>query len=502
VSESESADVVVVGSGPTGAAYARTIADSWPTARILMLEAGPQVSTPPGSHVSNMADPALRRAAEIESQGPKRGISYDSITPAEWAERIAGRPDRAMLRRPGLFVVGQAGPDGFPAAHAASNVGGMGAHWFGGCPRPALSERVPFIESKVMDAAMDDAEVMLRSSGGQYSNSTTARLLERKLGDLFNAGRPSDRKVQPMPMALVRTAEGLVKTGTDVMLGSLLRAPLELFELRAESICRRIIIEDSRATGVLVFDARTGATYQVQADAVVVAADALHTPQLLHASGIQLTALGHYLNEHLQVGLIVELDDADADPAAEAGVTWVPCVDDSFPYSITISPAVPAMLPYPTPGADPTKPRIFVSLFAASDLQFENRVDFNDNELDWRGLPALLTHLRPSQDDLQRIERAKTIVARVADTLGRPLPGVTFMQPPYGSSLHYQGTTRMGESDDGASVCDRDSRVWGTRNLYVAGNGVIPTVTATNPTLTSVALAILGGRALAREHGA
>ena len=57
----------------------------------------------------------------------------------------------------------------------------------------------------------------------------------------------------------------------------------------------------------------------------------------------------------------------------------------------------------------------------------------------------------------------------------------------------------MGPVDDGNSVCDRHSRVWGTENLYVAGNGVIPTSTACNPTLTSVALAVIGARELAGQ---
>lgn len=65
---------------------------------------------------------------------------------------------------------------------------------------------------------------------------------------------------------------------------------------------------------------------------------------------------------------------------------------------------------------------------------------------------------------------------------------------PPGSSLHYEGTTRMGVRDDGESVCDSYCKVWGFENLFVGGNGVIPMATTSNPTLTSVAMAVRGSK--------
>ena len=53
---------------------------------------------------------------------------------------------------------------------------------------------------------------------------------------------------------------------------------------------------------------------------------------------------------------------------------------------------------------------------------------------------------------------------------------------------HQYGTTRMGDSPR-SSVVDRNCRVHGLANLYIAGSAVFPTTGYANPTLTIVALA-------------
>jgi choline dehydrogenase-like flavoprotein len=489
----QSTDVVIVGSGPTGSAYARIIRRDWPEARILMIEAGPQILPKVGAHLDNVLDPEERGALEVRAQGGDRTPRMP-ISKEEWEARRAGGFDASQLRRSGLFIANESDPaENLFAGFSAANVGGMGTKWSTGTPTPSQAERVPFIPADEMEAAIGIAEELLGTHKDPRAGDPVALKLRGRLGAVFNVGRTPDRFVQPMPLAATPEGDGPLRYhGTDVVLGPLVDEPSERFQILAETACRRVVYEGDRVTGVELAQPGGTDTWFVAAGAVVVACDALHSPQLLHASGIRPAALGRYLNDHYLVSQIAEMQ---TDTPMRA-MNWIPATNE-FPHSVTIAPASLNTMPI---SGDITGQPIGMGFFVASDISPDNRVLFDDNRLDWLGLPAISIQWRQSEGDQERLEAAKTKARGIAEIIGRPAPGFATIVLPVGSSLHYQGTIRMGESDDGTSVCDAQSKVWGFENLYVAGNGVIPTMTATNPTLYSVALATMGARQIARER--
>lgn len=252
-------------------------------------------------------------------------------------------------------------------------------------------------------------------------------------------------------------------------------------------------------------DRRTGDESDVLARFVVVAADALRTPQVLWASGIRPDALGRTLNDQSQVVFATRLrniDPADVPQVAASGtlseysgVSWVPFTDE-VPFHGQVMQLDAS--PVPLADADEVVPGSIVGLglFCAKDLQWDDRVEFDDAATDYYGMPAMRLHYRLTDADRATIARAGKLITEWAGVLGEPIGDRPFTMP-LGSSLHYQGTTRMGETDDGTSVCGPDSEVWATSGLFVAGNGLIPTATACNPTLTGVALAVRGAHSIA-----
>jgi choline dehydrogenase-like flavoprotein len=493
-----SVDVVIVGSGPTGAAYARILSEQAPEATIAMFEVGPTVSDPPGAHVKNIADEAARSEAQRQSEGPGAGQATFSNPGAVHAGVRRARPGTFLLPDGYAFP----GEDGLPLAAMSSNVGGMGAHWTGACPRPGGRERIDFVAD--LEELLSEAERLLGVTTTAFDGAPYSDLVRERLATAVNEGRLPSTRVQRMPLAVHRREDGaLVWSGSDVVMGEVTRANRN-FRLHDESLVTRVVIEDGAAAGVEVRDLRAGSSHLVRARFVVVAGDALRTPQLLYASGVRPPALGRYLNDQTQVVFAARITGLDA-PAPTAnqdgalsqtsGVSWVPYTDD-VPFHGQVMQLDAS--PVPLADDDPVLPGSIVGLglFCAKELRAEDRVEFDENELDAYGLPAIRIHYALTDADRDTLERAKKEVVRLGTAVGQPLDDAPILLP-LGASLHYQGTTRMGSTNDGTSVCDPDSQVWGVPGLFVAGNNVIPTSTAANPTLTSVALAVRGARRIA-----
>ncbi len=494
-------DVAIVGSGPAGSTYARILSEQAPDATIAMFEAGPTVSDPPGSHVKNIVDDAARREAQSRSEGPSPSAGTFTNPGAVRAGERRGRAGTYLLDS-GYQAEGE---DGLPAAAFSTNVGGMSAHWTAACPRPNNSERIAFLPD--LDELLTEGERLLGVTTDAFDGARLSTVVRERLAAAVDTGRAAGDRVQRMPLAVHRTDDGrLVWSGADVVLGEVTRANPH-FHLHDESLVRRVLVEGARAVGVEVEDRRSGAIHTVRARFVVVAADALRTPQVLWASGIRPAALGRMLNDQSQVVFATRLRDIDPADVPQvatggalseySGVSWVPFTD-AVPFHGQVMQLDAS--PIPLSDEDPVIPGSIVGLglFCAKDLQWDDRVEFDETETDYYGMPALRLHYRLTDADRATIARAGELVAQWAGVLGSAIGDRPFTMP-LGSSLHYQGTTRMGQVDDGRSVCGPDSEVWSVRGLFVGGNGVIPTATACNPTLTGVALAVRGARRVAAE---
>jgi pyranose oxidase len=515
--------IAIVGSGPIGATYARLLLEGIPGATVTMFEAGPRLTERPGASVRNIADPEARAKAREMSQGPQAGGYRESLGIP--AETVA---EGTFTARQGTHLIDFGGPGAghaasFPAAAVATNVGGQGAHWTCAVPRPAFSELIPFIPGPEWEDLIGEAERLIGATPDAFADSPVGTAIRSLLEEEFAGELPDGYGPGVLPVAGQENADGTMTwSGTDVVLGSLIEPGTELaarFELRDLTFVRRVEHRAGRATAVLVEDLRTGRRETVPADLIVVAADALRSPQLLWASGIRPRALGHYLTEHPVVISTVALDaaamrrfateeDLDRELARRAGnavdpvsgVNRIPFSEPDHPFAAQVmySETTPFPMEPGQPYAENRWGYVNMGYGLRKRPRFADAVTFDDDELDYRGMPNMTIHYALTDAELAEVEIATGLLRRAGGALGTFVAEPRLM--PNGSSLHYQGTMRVGESEDGASVADPWSRVWGFDNLLVGGNALIPTATAVNPTLMSIAIAVRGARRLVREH--
>ncbi|QTV79939.1 GMC family oxidoreductase [Microbacterium sp. NIBRBAC000506063] len=214
------------------------------------------------------------------------------------------------------------------------------------------------------------------------------------------------------------------------------------------------------------------------------------------ASGIRPEALGVRLNEHASISGDVLIDaerlgltDADIPhpPSGEPfiGSYWSPSIGAARPMH-------GQLMERDVEGAGHV---LSVGWYCVTEIRPENRVEFSDELTDALGLPHMTVHFSYSEKDWEMIRATQKVQFAAANAVGSFDPESSDVLPP-GASLHFTGTVRMGTEDDGTCVVDTDGRVWGYENLFLVGNGVIPTALTCNSTLTGSTLAVRTARAL------
>jgi pyranose oxidase len=337
--------------------------------------------------------------------------------------------------------------------------------------------------------------------------------------------------VQNLPLGVQRREDNpkLVHwTGTDTVLGPLAEGTQEEepFILKEQHRCTRLVQsrDGSRIEYAEIEDLEQWQTINVKANTYIVCCNAYLTPQVLYNSGIRPAPLGRFLTEQpmafCQIVLNQDIVDRilknprfadrvkahleqnpqdpvpipEEEPEPQA---WIPVSEerpwhcqihrDAFSYG-DVAPNVDS--------------RLVVDLrwFGIVEPHPESRIYFSDEHLDSFGMPQPTFEWILHDDDRRKQHRMMADMVRAANALGGFLPGSEpqFVAP--GLPLHTTGTTRMGKTPDD-SVVDENSQVWGMENLYLGGNGLIPRGSASNPTLTSVAMAVRAAEHIIQNEG-
>jgi pyranose oxidase len=526
----EHVDVLIIGSGPIGATFARKLVDA--KRQVFMIDAGSMQSLRRGEHLKNAF--IYQRNVDLFSNVIKGHLQPLSVPtnklPVPTLDPGSFRVDYEHFE--GLVHNAQ-NPEqdrdkNLPGAAATYAVGGMATHWTCATPRhhPTI-ERYDGIPAAEWEKLYAEAEKLLGTRLDQFDCSIRNTVVREALQKEYSKLQPP-YEVQNLPLAVKRRKDNpelVTWSGTDTVLGDLADVahppPPDVFTLQPQWRCKKLIrTPDGKSIDyAMVEDLIHGKPWYIRANAFVLAAGAILTPQVLFNSGFSedLPALGKYLSEQplafcqivLKQDILNQIPD---DPRFKKEV-------DEYRKQIPYRDPVPIPIHDPDPQvwipvsegrpwhcqihrdafqygelAANVDSRLIVDLrwFGIVQQCPDNYVTFSKTYKDTTGMPQTTFNFEVTDpEDRENHHKMMIDMCRAAGALGGFLPGSEPQFMPPGLPLHMHGTFRMGDDDDPAtSVVDTYSKVHGIDNLYLGGNGILPTATASNPTLTSVAIAL------------
>jgi len=486
----KTADVVIVGSGPAGAAVARLLAAAG--VHVVVLEEGPYVRPDefPADGFSAMARMYRGLGATLSRGAPMMPLVQG---------RVVG----------GTSVVNGAISWRLPRD--------VHQQWIDA--DPALEAALPWAE---LDALFDDIERDLSIHPTERDiaglNNT---LLEKGANELGLENRPISRNVRGcrgLGRCLQGCPEGNKMSMDRTYLPDAVRDGAELYsDVRVE----RIVVERDRAVGVMGAASGGGSVTAIAADAVVLAASAIQTPALLLRSGVCKGPVGQGFQCHPGASVSGRF--------AEPVRLWSGATQGHEVIGLRKQ-----GIKFEALGYDMA---LVATRLKGVGSKLARDIEDMAHQAHWgaairatsRGAVSLLGR-RPSvklnlgERDMQRVRRGVSVLGQMMLAAGAdyvepgvygwpdrvtdraemerferdgPLDPRAYMM----AVTHMFGTCAMG-SEPARSVVRPDFRHHRVERLYVADSSVFPTNTGVNPQTSIIALATLCGRRVLEAAGA
>jgi choline dehydrogenase-like flavoprotein len=265
---------------------------------------------------------------------------------------------------------------------------------------------------------------------------------------------------------------------------------------------------ERRVVAVTYRDAQSGREERVPCRAVVLAAGAVNTAQIMlqsssadfpHGLGNQHDVLGRYLNDHPLAKLMVDLSrEVKLSPASyvtrstlERSVPLYATACMQWSGTSIIVRSLLKRRPFRTA-------TLGFSVFGTMEPRRENFVALAPSSGEPCGRSRIVMNLQHEPMALQTLERGRDDLMEILREAGwGPRLNIWKVEPP-GNSVHYSGTCRMHASAR-FGVVDGFSRVHGVPNVAIADSSVFTTSPEKNPVITSMALAARASDQLAQD---
>jgi choline dehydrogenase-like flavoprotein len=484
--------VVVIGSGPPGAAAALFLARAG--LQVLLLEAG--------------------------SQRGARGLTL-RIQGVTVAKRKGTLRQREGVRRTGA-------PDAQLFEELAP--GGLSNHWSCAVPR--------FSDEDFADAARggesqtwpvgyadltpwyDRIEPLLHISGPirgatqlPAPNVRHARALAEDWAPLVGLAEARGRSLLPMPYAYGGDTT-VTFSGTPFnSYVRLIEPELAAGRIEVRFDARVSHLEwsqaERRVVGVVFRDRRSGVEGRVPCRAAVVAGGALNTPQVLLQSksadfplGLGNThgVLGRYLHDHPLGKVVIELArPMTIHPAAYLTRTNLARSKTPLYAAACMQWCSATDLAKSVLNRHPKRSRTLgFSVFGTMAAVPENYVAVDETQRDSDGTAGLELNIRHPAEALPPLEEARDHLLELLSAGGYDPRVTVWKVEPAGNSNHYGGTCRM-HASPAFGMLNGFGRLHAVPNVAVTDSSVFTTTPEKNPVLTSMALAARAANRLAED---